>query len=596
MAVGYRAEAILKALMQSPVLLLLNAAFCMAVSLRGEGDAGTLQSEASLPIGSGIAADFIQVAAGGRVYKTGAAPVSPSMQCVISLTIQYFVIYLGLQIAKTYNQFMPDNKTSLEKVFENACSTVNFCPMLAILFIGVRMRAVQLGVTPQPWAQSWMYICTYSILGQTILALVGGWLSPEQKEVDGQPRGRQEKSGMMTWIVSTLQTILMIGLYAGFTFVIISTFMITANQGNGNCPDCPSYTAPVPPALQCTINLTTQYFFVYLALNIVKIYNRVMNRGQKTSIEVILEDATPTLAFCPMMAVLFIGARMRAIQIDPHGAPQPWAQSAFFLATYAILLQTIMVLVTPYFTGGATAEVDAEGKAAYRTEEISPVAYLLTFIRYLALVALYMGACIVIYSVLVIQTPAHLGGPSKTPPVSPAMLCVLNLTIQFFVIHLLLALVKSFNELVLHGQTNNAERVLESALPTMALIPMLCILFIGARLRALELDPVNGSPQKWAQTCMFICSYAVLVQCICSLLQPFFTGELNDPDAANYDEVDDIDGRDIDLDKPESRGIWKYLAIGFTSLKFAAMLCVYIGLTAIIISVLTIQPPPKGAR
>merc|ERR1719313_2820774 len=114
----------------------------------------------------------------------------------------------------------------------------------------------------------------------------------------------------------------------------------------------------------------------------------------------------------------------------------------------------------------------------------------------------------------------------------------MNLTIQFFLLHLLLTLVKSYNELVLDGQSNNAERVLESALPTMALIPMLCILFIGARLRALELDPVNGSPQKWAQTCMFICSYAVLVQTLSSMLQPFFTGELRDPESAYEEDID----------------------------------------------------------
>merc|ERR1719313_2857682 len=108
----------------------------------------------------------------------------------------------------------------------------------------------------------------------------------------------------------------------------------------------------------------------------------------------------------------------------------------------------------------------------------------------------------------------------------------MNLTMQFFFINLLLALTKSYNELVLDGETNNAERVLESALPTMLLIPMLCILFIGARLRALELDPVNGSPQKWAQMCMFICSYAILAQTLASLLLPFFTGELQNPESS----------------------------------------------------------------
>merc|ERR1719498_1594945 len=45
---------------------------------------------------------------------------------------------------------------------------------------------------------------------------------------------------------------------------------------------------------------------------------------------------------------------------------------------------------------------------------------------------------------------------------------------------------------------------------------MLAILFIGARMRALQMDPVNGAPQKWAQNCFFMCTYAVLAQtCLC---------------------------------------------------------------------------------
>merc|ERR1719171_2768560 len=31
-------------------------------------------------------------------------------------------------------------------------------------------------------------------------------------------------------------------------------------------------------------------------------------------------------------------------------------------------------------------------------------------------------------------------------------------------------------------------------------------------MRALQIDPINGNPQKWAQNCFFMCAYAVLVQ------------------------------------------------------------------------------------
>merc|ERR1719420_1611904 len=62
----------------------------------------------------------------------------------------------------------------------------------------------------------------------------------------------------------------------------------------------------------------------------------------------------------------------------------------------------------------------------------------------------------------------------------------------------------------------------QQAADTVVLAPMLCILFIGARMRALQIDPKNGAPQKWAQTLFYVCAYGLLVgTCLC-LLNPIF--------------------------------------------------------------------------
>merc|ERR1719375_2975625 len=62
----------------------------------------------------------------------------------------------------------------------------------------------------------------------------------------------------------------------------------------------------------------------------------------------------------------------------------------------------------------------------------------------------------------------------------------------------------------------------QQAADTVVLAPMLCVLFIGARMRALQIDPKNGSPQKWAQTLFYVCAYGLLVgTCLC-LLTPIF--------------------------------------------------------------------------
>ena len=37
---------------------------------------------------------------------------------------------------------------------------------------------------------------------------------------------------------------------------------------------------------------------------------------------------------------------------------------------------------------------------------------------------------------------------------------------------------------------------------------MLCVLFLGARMRALQMDPKHGNPQRWAQNCFYLCTYS----------------------------------------------------------------------------------------
>ena len=56
---------------------------------------------------------------------------------------------------------------------------------------------------------------------------------------------------------------------------------------------------------------------------------------------------------------------------------------------------------------------------------------------------------------------------------------------------------------------------------TVNMAPMLCVLFIGARMRALQIDPVHGSPQPWAQFCFFLCAYSVMFQTLMVILTPF---------------------------------------------------------------------------
>merc|ERR1719191_2677689 len=58
----------------------------------------------------------------------------------------------------------------------------------------------------------------------------------------------------------------------------------------------------------------------------------------------------------------------------------------------------------------------------------------------------------------------------------------------------------------------------------MAFAPMLSVLFIGGRMRALQMDRINGKPQAWAQNCFYACTYGVMLQCILAIAVPLVMG------------------------------------------------------------------------
>merc|ERR1719439_446565 len=62
----------------------------------------------------------------------------------------------------------------------------------------------------------------------------------------------------MMALLMAMRYMVMLALYGGFTAVIYSVMVIEAPPGR-------TYV-PVSPAMQCTMNLTTQFFFVYLVL------------------------------------------------------------------------------------------------------------------------------------------------------------------------------------------------------------------------------------------------------------------------------------------------------------------------------------------
>merc|ERR1719335_607936 len=138
------------------------------------------------------------------------------MKCVSGLTVQFFIansmLFLGMEPPK------------VTQLMENAKATIGFCPMLAILFVGTRMRALMITKNkgaPQGWVQDGMYMATWAVLVQFLTVLVVGVSTQSDVKLDEDGTPIWEPSmQILKWVALGLKWITFIFLYGGMITVV----------------------------------------------------------------------------------------------------------------------------------------------------------------------------------------------------------------------------------------------------------------------------------------------------------------------------------------------------------------------------------------
>merc|ERR1719504_528911 len=115
----------------------------------------------------------------------------------MNLTIQYLTIYTALAILRVVADFQGQNVKSwtIYEALDQATLTVNYAPMLAIMFLACRMRVLWLTLgkgNPPIWVQGWMYAATYAVLAMTLTALVVPLLTGEKVKLNERGEIDQE--------------------------------------------------------------------------------------------------------------------------------------------------------------------------------------------------------------------------------------------------------------------------------------------------------------------------------------------------------------------------------------------------------------------
>merc|ERR1719324_1962315 len=463
------------------------------------------------------------------------------MECILNLTLQYIVIYTALGICRTVLDFqgVAHSSSQVHSALKHASETMFYAPMVCMLFVGFRMRVLQLTKgtgNPPEYVQFAMRSVAYAILANTLVVLVIPVFSAseieleETGEVKTKTEGNPFESPVIAFIFNVLRYLIVLGLYAGVGVVVYGLYVFE--------PPTSVWEGPVPavsPAVNCTTILTGTFFLIYFLLAVSRTYSQYV--GGNTFVgqfETVMHRAADTLGMAPMLCALFLAARMRALQMDPvSGNPQRWAQNCFWYCSGALILQTIVSVTIPYLLNGDVKKGRMEGDMEY---DVGPAeswtAKGMTSFRFIIMLSVYASATAVVCSVFTIQHP---DGKEQTPPLSPTMQCVLNLSFQYFLIYGLLWVfitVEDFTSFDLAFVKDAAE----SAKSTVQFAPMLAVLFIATRMRALQMTDNKGSPQGWVQDGMYLATWSILIQFMMCLIMPFFLGKTYTPDTLDGSE------------------------------------------------------------
>merc|ERR1719440_2015163 len=253
------------------------------------------------------------------------------------------------------------------------------------------------------------------------------------------------------------------------------------------------------------------------------------------------------------------------------------------MCTYAVMVQCILAVAVPLILGGKVKKGDkGEGDIEYEVNNAG-LGSVFAIARWIIMFCVYIGISCVIWSVFSIQHPK---GKQYTPPISVTMQCVINLTVQFFVVYTLIWVAITVKELMgweWHFITNT----MENAKGTIAFCPMLSILFVATRLRALTLTNWQGAPQGWAQDGMYMATWSILIQFLMVLLIPLCTFFMEGK--ATHPELDD-DGN------VKWRPEGKIALIAVQAIRWLGFILLYVGTITVMVGAYTMTPEAANGR
>ncbi|CAE7535700.1 unnamed protein product [Symbiodinium natans] len=454
-------------------------------------------------------------------------PVAPALRCTMLLSTLFFSVFLAvilLRLSRFVSNIKEVTTSSIEARLVKATEALSLVPVIAILMIGTRLRAVQLAGNalgaPPLWAQLCMYGATLACFVRFIA------------DVSSARHGSSEiQDTIMTAMVGVRHTATAF-LFMCCGAIVLSTVVMQAGSGDSE---------PLGPSMHCTLALVVSYL-VESGIREIAAAPRKARKMEDPPYGAIspmsnsdLEEdrlvlpARMSLQFPPMLCVLLVAIALRAVQLQLE--TRPWAAFAMYLTTLATIVQAARsiyaIIHSQEIPKGSCLLGDEAAGPACSPNAASDRQSLGAFWAGTTC-CIYVGTVVVLFSVAVMESKGMSPASAASPPLSTAMQCVMTLTVVYYLANLAL-LVGNFLRHTLGAWATNSAGAVQRSL---AFAPMLCVMMIGCRLRAMQIGVRD--PPYWAQCSMMVATAAVVIQVKCSLVaeSELMTEQLIDRDIA----------------------------------------------------------------
>lgn len=452
--------------------------------------------------------------------QTMVPPVSTTMKCIISLAALYFATYAAKLILETLNEAGIVEREKEEKCMALAKETVFFVPMLCVLFLATRFRAVELtgGQTekfglPQIWVKRSMVCCSWAVCSQTALAIFGALRWGETWEYIA----RSEAVGWSRKACILAKSMAMLIMYVSMGVVCFGACEMHL------APSLKGFRMPdVNVSLICTLILTILFFLTHLSFAAVKVFNEFQTRRFGFSQE-LLKRAALTVSFSSMLCVLFLAARMRMSLLDVGKRGMgPTVQFAFCLCTVGMLLQT--ALTTASFTvetlvAGHRGVLGIIGGGETKSEHLA--LQVIEAVRLVAALFLFIGVALVLGGMCFLR-PEAAQAASGQSIILLASGCCMFLSTLYFAVYFVIGVIdvlQTFRVAPAPHAThlrkdrpmvlNVKEFLLGRTREAVQLCPMVSMILLGSAMRASQ-APKSSIPSSKVEAIAAVVSLTVL--------------------------------------------------------------------------------------